>query len=699
MSTDKINILTLLSFFAILMGCQEEEILQEANSQKNKIQFSVTTEPLAQTTRAALTTDTKKFQEKPFGLFGFVHEKELGGTESINNIGVKVLNNEKFSFGPTGWTSPSSTYWSDLNPFYSFYAYHPFEEIEYEIPGSPESGIYVYTDAGNLYLQYHPNKDCSKQPDLMIAANINSNKPTRGVHASSAEPLAFFHALTAIGFKITGSLQEVTKISISKIQTPGYLRPENISIAEVGKLQIKWELGDEFLTSSTSAKRDPSDPYSKGFTVNETNELVIGDNGYMMILPQTLHADAAIEITVNGIEHKINIGGQVLKAGEKVLFNLDLPLRIQDFTVFVEGKPTDRIWYPYGGYKELVNPSVITEEVWNISDTIRPNWKLNNLITTLKEVALVAQNIQVHLKMDEVPSFDPVVWMGNNAIKTVSLTNASKIAKGMFAGSKKLTTVYSPGITEFPEQAYDGCSVLESIDNLDNITMVDNRAFAECKKLTHDIVIKNVNRIGKSAFAYSGIKTVNAAFNQRRESSKGNVVDSSAFAGCISLKSATLTQIDSIKKKAFSDCITLNNLELESIKYIGDSAFFGCKEIEKFSFPKINKIENNAFTACFTRPTTEINYELIIGSTTNTNPPILGDFLFGYDGKNAKTDLTNVTLTIGKVGKVEDTDGAMRTIETTINKSNSELEVKITTKENITTTTTYSFKQIINLQQ
>ena len=692
MCINKINKLPLLFFVVLLIGCQKEEIMQEVvNPQLDEIQFTVSTSPLSVTTRASLTTN-EIFKDKPFGLFGFVHKDPIKANDNINTIGVKIFNNAKFSYQKGCWTSPSSSYWSDS--LYSFYSYHPYEEVEYEVPGSPESGIYVYTENGNLYLQYHPNRDCLKQPDLMISAMINTKKPTLEAPLNN---LDFYHALAAVGFKISGSNQEVTSISITKIRTPGYLRPENIGLDGSGKPIITWEYGNNYYTSSTSAEKDLLDPHSKGFIVDKEGKLVIGTNGYMMILPQTLPADATIELVVNGNKREINIGGQILKAGEKILFNLDLPIKIQDFTTFVNSIPTDRIWFPYG---DPVSNG-ITNETWVISDTSPVGWRLNNLISTLKELSRLQPGTRVQLMLDDIPFFEGQWWMGNNSVESVSMTNAAKIAKGMFANSVNLKSVNSPGITEFPEQAYSGCTALETIDNLDNITMIDNAAFSYCRALVKDIVIKNVNRIGKLAFTYSGIKTLTASFKVQSGPIKNNVVDSLAFSGCENLKIVKLTNVDSLNRGAFEGCNSLTTIDAKTVKYIGDKVFTNCVSVAEFNFPEIHEIGEEAFAYCFPR-TSSAAYSLVLGVATDKSALILGDCLFGFslieNKKIPITNIDNVDLIISKVGKVsvDNPDGSTTTITTAID-ANNLIVLKSKKNADLTTTsveTKYQFKSI-----
>ncbi len=147
---------------------------------------------------------------------------------------------------------------------------------------------------------------------------------------------------------------------------------------------------------------------------------------------------------------------------------------------------------------------------------------------------------------------------------TTSVTipdTASKESKGNEAVNY---TVISIG-----EAAFNGCSVLESIDLPDSLTAIGVAAFSSCPKLDNVIIPNSVKTITNYVFqACYGLTTVKLPDN-----------------------------LETIGAMAFNVCSGLKSIYLpDSVKSIGNQAFFGCTGLQSIRFGKeMTDIAEDAF--------------------------------------------------------------------------------------------------------
>lgn len=100
----------------------------------------------------------------------------------------------------------------------------------------------------------------------------------------------------------------------------------------------------------------------------------------------------------------------------------------------------------------------------------------------------------------------------------------------------------------------------------------------------------NVTKIGMSAFATKGIKTVDL----------GNVedIDELAFSGCVLLTNVTGDAVSTIGASAFSGCVLLKEFAGSNLSAIGTSAFTGCVLLETIDLSGVHTISPSAFMEC-----------------------------------------------------------------------------------------------------
>ncbi|MCD8048783.1 MAG: leucine-rich repeat domain-containing protein [Clostridia bacterium] len=129
--------------------------------------------------------------------------------------------------------------------------------------------------------------------------------------------------------------------------------------------------------------------------------------------------------------------------------------------------------------------------------------------------------------------------------------------------------------TTIPNNAFYGCTSLQSIDFPSYITSIGYSAFYNCTSLSSITIPDSVISIGDSAFCYcSSLSEVNMSGNM-------NGFGESAFFECSSLKEITVPDgITSILTYTFYNCKSLTSINLpRTITSIADSAFSSCRSL------------------------------------------------------------------------------------------------------------------------
>ena len=200
-------------------------------------------------------------------------------------------------------------YWEakdNVNDKYSFFAYAPYAD--------DDNGIKVDEThiTGVPQLTYTVPTTVEDQPDLMVAIPRFNLRPTVSV------PLVMKHALTAIGFQIKGHAadysEEITDISITGVAITGTLA--------IDGSEIKWTDLKQPTNKTFSVSLKSGDKYTVGGKISDD---LLAENGYLMMIPQTLTSEAIVQITfADGSKTKINLATQTWEAGKRVTYNITL---------------------------------------------------------------------------------------------------------------------------------------------------------------------------------------------------------------------------------------------------------------------------------------------------------------------------------------------------------------------------------------
>lgn len=137
---------------------------------------------------------------------------------------------------------------------------------------------------------------------------------------------------------------------------------------------------------------------------------------------------------------------------------------------------------------------------------------------------------------------------------------------------KRVTLPTNDYFYEIGEEAFAGCTNLETVDAPTTLGDVGKRAFQGCTKL------KSLALGSNSAIIFE-----------------------SAFEGCTSLENIQITGTTvSIYANAFKGCTSLTSVTLPKyLRKMGDNAFENCTSLEEIKLPKeIESFGNNVFAGC-----------------------------------------------------------------------------------------------------
>ncbi len=133
------------------------------------------------------------------------------------------------------------------------------------------------------------------------------------------------------------------------------------------------------------------------------------------------------------------------------------------------------------------------------------------------------------------------------------------------------------------ESAFEGMSLLETIEIPHHMTQIGRRAFYNCASLLGVDLPEKMSTVEE--YAFYGCSSITSL-----EIPSGiTVIEASAFEGCSSLASLTLSnRMRTIGNKAFAGCTALSSVEIpKSTIYVGDSSFLGCDSLASVTFASV----------------------------------------------------------------------------------------------------------------
>lgn len=310
----------MLSVAALLGSCSKDGVDdngQAAYDASKSVTFTTTT-PGKAVTRGTPITDVAGLAS--MGAFC----SYTGMADWTSGDDFDKMFNQRLDNVSGTWTYPSGQekYWeaASMADRYTFFAYTPY--------ATASNGITVQGTAstqGTPTLTYTvpsgSDAAIAAQPDLMVAVARKNVRPTGNPVA-----LEMKHALTSVGFRIGAedAGKKLTGIVVSGVSITGTLTMDGGWDTGDGG-PIKWSgLGAPAATNfSALINKDTGEEY---FTIpTGSTALALADNGYLMMIPQTLTAAAKVTLTFDGADDiTIELGTHTWEAGKKVIYSISL---------------------------------------------------------------------------------------------------------------------------------------------------------------------------------------------------------------------------------------------------------------------------------------------------------------------------------------------------------------------------------------
>ena len=234
------------------------------------------------------------------------------------------------------------------------------------------------------------------------------------------------------------------------------------------------------------------------------------------------------------------------------------------------------------------------------------------------------------------------------ALKTVTITDASKIETAAFNNCKNITKiVLNDGITSIADCAFQnsgvkdfaipdsvntigkyfcyGCTGLTEMSIPNAVTIIPSYAFYGCKYISKLTLSRNTNSIGDYAFYNcSGISKLVIP-------DKTETIGAHAFDGCSKVHAIRIPDsVTSIGSYAFNGCASATTLSIGSgLKTVPKYAFGNCTGFTSVTVPKtVTSIQAFAFYGC--NNVTDITLPFVGESRTATGPKGTFGYIFGY---------------------------------------------------------------------
>lgn len=284
---------------------------------------------------------------------------------------------------------------------------------------------------------------------------------------------------------------------------------------------------------------------------------------------------------------------------------LNNPAKLKKLISYSSVPPMADEWYPFIGSMEFLNKCVLYVPN-NAIETYKeaPGWGF----ATIKDVATEGNDTPEEEKEFELSADGKtlVKWNGNNAVvnmndypelQTVEIIGSAAFGTTDYFSSNELFTeiTLTDNITTIEDNAFASCVVLEKVNLGSKIQSIGVGAFMSCEKLNNVVLPASVTSIGRACFSgCSMLANIEWPVNI-------TTIPNSMFYKCSSISSITLPEsVEIIGNSVFEECSALKDITWgNNIKEIGYSTFAYCTSLESVSFPaSLKNIGEEAFTQC-----------------------------------------------------------------------------------------------------
>lgn len=167
-----------------------------------------------------------------------------------------------------------------------------------------------------------------------------------------------------------------------------------------------------------------------------------------------------------------------------------------------------------------------------------------------------------------------------SSLVSVDLSGCSakdnKIGAHAFSEFSSLKSfVFPQNISAIENGAFAGCSGIEKLELPNTLTYIGENAFSECISLVDMTIPQNVTEISQGAFMGCGFETLTLPMNLK-------TIEKNCFNSCGNLKEVTIpSNVSEIKSFAFADCASLKKVILSPLDApkLGSDAFMFDSEL------------------------------------------------------------------------------------------------------------------------
>ncbi len=204
--------------------------------------------------------------------------------------------------------------------------------------------------------------------------------------------------------------------------------------------------------------------------------------------------------------------------------------------------------------------------------------------------SLISINIPENIHHLSENAFEGCVSLDSSLVPHTSVFTLDDVK---LSYNKVITMEVPEGTTEISDN-YSGYIKLEKVILPDGLKIIGREAFNGCSLLASINLPESLTYIAPSVFGSCPITEITVPGGVK-------VIETTTFLGCRQLKQVTLCEgIEVVFDGAFRDCTALSNISLpNSLTYIGEEAFRECTSLKEITIPaNVTYIADDAFRGC-----------------------------------------------------------------------------------------------------
>lgn len=217
----------------------------------------------------------------------------------------------------------------------------------------------------------------------------------------------------------------------------------------------------------------------------------------------------------------------------------------------------------------------------------------------------------------------------DNLTQVVLPDKVTVLKSGLFKDAANLKEVSAVGTVQIEDEVFSGCTQFVDVKTSGQVTSIGKRAFYGCRKLQKIHLPETITELGESCF------TNCISLEQADIDGTLTYIGRYCFLGCEKLKTVTFSErvkssLRILGVQAFAGCTSLESMdltEMQALELIGNETFKEDTELTTVRFPKsLKKIPDGCFAECVNLSILQLTSENI----TEAGERIFGDNLPGF---------------------------------------------------------------------